>query len=72
MNNTRARSSGDPGEEQATSSTGMYQAGWMTSSIMSDDYVTMIESWSGREPKNRPLKRYRKGEFLVLHSGTTV
>jgi hypothetical protein len=47
MNNTRARSSGDPGEEQATSSMGMDQASWMTGSIMSDDCDTMIDSWSG-------------------------
>lgn len=49
MNNTRARSSGDPGEEQATSSTGMDQASWMTGSIMSDDCDTMIDFMVGRE-----------------------
>ena len=50
MNNTRARSSGDPGEEQATSSMGMDQASWMTGSIMmSDDRDTMIDFMVGRE-----------------------
>ena len=44
MSNTRARPSGNPGEEQATSSTGMGQAGWMTWTIMSDDCDTMIDS----------------------------
>jgi hypothetical protein len=49
MNNTRARSSVDPGEEQATSSTGMDQASWMTGSILSDDCDTMIDFMVGRE-----------------------
>ena len=56
MSNTRARPSGNPGEEQATSSTGMDQAGWMTGTIMSDDCDTMIDSCLSGNLKETPTE----------------
>ena len=52
MNNTRARSSDDPGSELHHHQ-GIFQAGRMTGHTMSDDYNMMIPDF-GREPKINP------------------